>query len=175
MNASLSRAYHSSFLKDELEVCSPIVLRCQQGRRRARRRCPGGRARGPPSSSAALGSSDRRSPTCWNHRLSLSPTARYPKKIGSLRQCYSLSGRCCAMPPNCQHSLRLAWKFHSSQARACTSVASLSESDAKFLSQALPYIAFDLQPQRVKAARAAGFNVLYGDASRPQVLVLVNF
>lgn len=35
------------------------------------------------------------------------------------------------------------------------------------LSQALergqvPYVAFDLQPSRIKAARAAGFNVLYG-------------
>ena len=30
----------------------------------------------------------------------------------------------------------------------------------------VPYVAFDLQPARIKAARAAGFNVLYGDASR---------
>ena len=26
----------------------------------------------------------------------------------------------------------------------------------------VPYVAFDLQPARIKAARAAGFNVLYG-------------
>ena len=26
----------------------------------------------------------------------------------------------------------------------------------------VPYVAFDLQPSRIKAARAAGFNVLYG-------------
>ena len=31
---------------------------------------------------------------------------------------------------------------------------------------AVPYVAFDLQPARIKAARNAGFNVLYGDASR---------
>lgn len=30
----------------------------------------------------------------------------------------------------------------------------------------VPYVAFDLQPARIKAARNAGFNVLYGDASR---------
>jgi len=29
----------------------------------------------------------------------------------------------------------------------------------------VPYVAFDLQPARIKAARAAGFNVLYGSAS----------
>ncbi|KAL3139834.1 hypothetical protein ABBQ38_004132 [Trebouxia sp. C0009 RCD-2024] len=34
----------------------------------------------------------------------------------------------------------------------------------------VPYVAFDLQPARIKAARAAGFNVLYGDASRATVL-----
>ena len=33
-----------------------------------------------------------------------------------------------------------------------------------------PYIAFDLNPGRVRAARDAGFNVLYGDGSRSQVL-----
>lgn len=26
----------------------------------------------------------------------------------------------------------------------------------------VPYVAFDLQPARIKAARAAGFNVVYG-------------
>ena len=30
----------------------------------------------------------------------------------------------------------------------------------------VPYVAFDLRPARIKAARRAGFNVLYGDASR---------
>lgn len=34
----------------------------------------------------------------------------------------------------------------------------------------VPYVAFDLQPARIKAARAAGFNVVYGDASRASVL-----
>eukprot|EP00891_Asterochloris_glomerata_P001180 jgi/Astpho2/1180/Aster-07718 len=34
----------------------------------------------------------------------------------------------------------------------------------------VPYVAFDLQPARVKGAREAGFNILYGDASRPSVL-----
>jgi Kef-type K+ transport system membrane component KefB/voltage-gated potassium channel Kch len=33
-----------------------------------------------------------------------------------------------------------------------------------------PYVAFDLNPGRVRAAREAGFNVLYGDGSRAQVL-----
>jgi hypothetical protein len=33
----------------------------------------------------------------------------------------------------------------------------------------VPYIAFDLQPSRLRRAREAGFNVLYGDASRPAV------
>eukprot|EP00884_Botryococcus_braunii_P021010 jgi/Botrbrau1/7593/Bobra.0159s0042.1 len=32
------------------------------------------------------------------------------------------------------------------------------------------YVAFDLQPVRVKTAREMGFNVQYGDASRPMVL-----
>ena len=34
----------------------------------------------------------------------------------------------------------------------------------------LPYVAFDLTVPRVVAAQEAGFNVLYGDASRPKVL-----
>ncbi|EIE26679.1 hypothetical protein COCSUDRAFT_52422 [Coccomyxa subellipsoidea C-169] len=34
----------------------------------------------------------------------------------------------------------------------------------------IPYVAFDLQPSRLRRAREAGFNVLYGDASRPAVL-----
>ncbi|KAK9810162.1 hypothetical protein WJX72_005895 [[Myrmecia] bisecta] len=34
----------------------------------------------------------------------------------------------------------------------------------------VPYVAFDLVPARLKPAREAGFNVLYGDGSRPQVL-----
>ncbi|BDA40681.1 Glutathione-regulated potassium-efflux system protein KefB [Coccomyxa sp. Obi] len=34
----------------------------------------------------------------------------------------------------------------------------------------VPYVAFDLQPSRLRRAREAGFNVLYGDASRPAVL-----
>jgi len=33
-----------------------------------------------------------------------------------------------------------------------------------------PYVAFDLNPSRVRAARAAGFNVTYGDGSRGSVL-----
>jgi len=33
----------------------------------------------------------------------------------------------------------------------------------------VPYIAFDLQPSRLRRAREAGFNVLYGDASRQAV------
>lgn len=33
-----------------------------------------------------------------------------------------------------------------------------------------PYVAFDLDPGRVKAARKLGFPVLYGDGSRPEVL-----
>ncbi|KAG6554856.1 hypothetical protein Mapa_003439 [Marchantia paleacea] len=33
-----------------------------------------------------------------------------------------------------------------------------------------PYVAFDLDPGRVKAARKLGFPVLYGDGSRPMVL-----
>ena len=33
----------------------------------------------------------------------------------------------------------------------------------------VPYVAFDLQPSRLRAAREAGFNVFYGDASRPAV------
>ena len=32
------------------------------------------------------------------------------------------------------------------------------------------YVAFDLDPRRVQAARRRGYNVLYGDASRPAVL-----
>jgi hypothetical protein len=34
------------------------------------------------------------------------------------------------------------------------------------------YVAFDLQPVRVKAAREMGFNVQYGDAARPLVGIL---
>ncbi|KAK9841217.1 hypothetical protein WJX74_002016 [Apatococcus lobatus] len=34
----------------------------------------------------------------------------------------------------------------------------------------VPYVAFDMSPHRLEAARAAGFNVMYGDATRPQVL-----
>ncbi|XP_047315167.1 K(+) efflux antiporter 3, chloroplastic [Impatiens glandulifera] len=52
---------------------------------------------------------------------------------------------------------------------------------AKFLSMPLlpgvegyftgwPYVAFDLDPSVVKASRALGFPILYGDASRPAVL-----
>jgi hypothetical protein len=33
----------------------------------------------------------------------------------------------------------------------------------------VPYVAFDLQPSRMRSAREAGFNVFYGDASRPAV------
>ncbi len=33
----------------------------------------------------------------------------------------------------------------------------------------VPYVAFDLQPSRLRTAREAGFNVMYGDASRPAV------
>lgn len=35
----------------------------------------------------------------------------------------------------------------------------------------VPYVAFDLQPSRLRTAREAGFNVVYGDASRPVVRV----
>ena len=34
----------------------------------------------------------------------------------------------------------------------------------------LSYLAFDLDPARLTAARAAGFNIVYGDGSRPDVL-----
>lgn len=34
----------------------------------------------------------------------------------------------------------------------------------------LSYVAFDLDPARVRASRAAGFTVLYGDGSRHNVL-----
>ena len=33
----------------------------------------------------------------------------------------------------------------------------------------VPYVAFDMQPARLRPAREAGFNVFYGDASRPAV------
>ena len=33
----------------------------------------------------------------------------------------------------------------------------------------VPYVAFDMSPTRLEAARAAGFNVMYGNAIRPQV------
>lgn len=33
----------------------------------------------------------------------------------------------------------------------------------------VPYVAFDMHPSRLKPAREAGFNVFYGDASRPAV------
>ena len=33
----------------------------------------------------------------------------------------------------------------------------------------VPYVAFDLHPSRLRPAREAGFNVYYGDASRPAV------
>ena len=33
----------------------------------------------------------------------------------------------------------------------------------------VPYVAFDLHPSRLRPAREAGFNVFYGDASRPAV------
>lgn len=33
----------------------------------------------------------------------------------------------------------------------------------------VPYVAFDMHPARLKPAREAGFNVFYGDASRPAV------
>lgn len=33
----------------------------------------------------------------------------------------------------------------------------------------VPYVAFDLQPSRLRSAHEAGFNVFYGDASRPAV------
>lgn len=36
----------------------------------------------------------------------------------------------------------------------------------------ISYVAFDLQPARVKAAREMGFNVQYGDAARPLVRTL---
>ena len=38
------------------------------------------------------------------------------------------------------------------------------------LSQGPPIVAFDLDPTRVTAARAAGFPVLFGDGARPSVL-----
>ena len=34
---------------------------------------------------------------------------------------------------------------------------------------AIPYLAFDIHHDRVRSARRAGFNVIYGDASRLQV------
>ena len=33
----------------------------------------------------------------------------------------------------------------------------------------VPYVAFDMHPSRLRPAREAGFNVYYGDASRPAV------
>jgi hypothetical protein len=33
----------------------------------------------------------------------------------------------------------------------------------------VPYVAFDMHPVRLRPAREAGFNVYYGDASRPAV------
>ncbi|GBG71072.1 hypothetical protein CBR_g8371 [Chara braunii] len=36
---------------------------------------------------------------------------------------------------------------------------------------AWPYVAFDLEPKRVKTARSLGFPVFYGDGSRPEVLL----
>ena len=36
----------------------------------------------------------------------------------------------------------------------------------------VPYVAFEMSPHRLEAAREAGFNVMYGDATRPQVTVL---
>ena len=33
----------------------------------------------------------------------------------------------------------------------------------------VPYVAFDMHPARLRPAREAGFNVYYGDASRPAV------
>eukprot|EP00887_Chlorella_sp_A99_P002617 scaffold6.g2617.t1 len=48
------------------------------------------------------------------------------------------------------------------------SVANMLESES--LGAPIPYVAFDLTVQRVQAAQAAGFNVLYGDGSRAKVL-----
>lgn len=37
----------------------------------------------------------------------------------------------------------------------------------------VPYVAFDMHPARLRPAREAGFNVVYGDASRPAVSIAV--
>lgn len=37
-------------------------------------------------------------------------------------------------------------------------------------SKGWPYVAFDLDPKRVKTARSLGFPVIFGDGSRPQIL-----
>lgn len=37
------------------------------------------------------------------------------------------------------------------------------------LGRPVPYVVFDLTVARVQAAQEAGFNVLYGDGSRPKV------
>ncbi|PRW56322.1 K(+) efflux antiporter chloroplastic [Chlorella sorokiniana] len=47
-------------------------------------------------------------------------------------------------------------------------VANMLESPA--LGRPVPYMVFDLTVARVQAAQEAGFNVLYGDGSRPKVL-----
>lgn len=44
-------------------------------------------------------------------------------------------------------------------------VANMLESPAA----RVPYVAFDLSPDRVQAAQDAGFNVLYGEGSRKKV------
>lgn len=51
-------------------------------------------------------------------------------------------------------------------------VANMLESPLAISAESSPvrYIGFDLQPSRIKAARLAGFNVTYGDGSRPSVI-----
>ena len=56
-------------------------------------------------------------------------------------------------------------------AHRCMQMANMLESPlAMSLERGkVPYVAFDLHPSRLRPAREAGFNVFYGDASRPAV------
>jgi hypothetical protein len=76
------------------------------------------------------------------------------------------------MSKPCPHS---GYDFDLSSPSFCQVLANflsspLSSSEGSSQSKGWPYVAFDLDPKRVKAARSLGFPVIYGDASRPQVL-----
>lgn len=73
----------------------------------------------------------------------------------------------------CPHSgsdSDLSSPFSAHQVLANFLSSPLSSSEGSSQSKGWPYVAFDLDPKRVKAARSLGFPVIYGDASRPQVL-----